>query len=88
MATKSKPPAKVPIDTKTAVKLEAKLRNGLTGSPAHIIDGPAPEKKKTKSATIELDGATVARFADYLRRQLIASEAHIFEDGEEQKKKK
>ena len=81
---KKKAPAKVPIDAKTAVKLEAKLRDGLAGSPAHIIDGPYPTKK-TKSTTVDLDGPTVARFANHLRAKLIASAAYIFDDSKKKK---
>ena len=83
---KKKAPAKVPIDAGTAVKLEKKLRDGLIGSPAHIIDGP-PSPKKKKSTTVDLDGATVARFANHLKSRLIGSSAHIFEAAKKKKKK-
>jgi hypothetical protein len=84
--TKKKAPAKVPIDAGTAVKLEKKLRDGLIGSPAHIIDGP-PSPMKKKARTVDLDGATVARFANHLKAQLIGSSAHIFEPPKKKQKK-
>jgi hypothetical protein len=84
MATKKpKGPVKVTIDEQSACNLEAALRAGLTGSPAHILDDPSkPIKKKRpkKPATIQLDARTVARFADHLRKTLTASGAHIGND--------
>jgi hypothetical protein len=88
MATaKPKAPVKVTIDPGSAVKLEAALRKGLTGSPAHIVDvPPKPKTSVKKSTSVELDARTVARFADHLRDKLTASGAYIFPD--EAKKKK
>lgn len=82
MATKKpKGPAKVTIDEQSAYNLEAALRAGLTGSPAHILDDPStpPSKKKRakKPATVELDARTVARFVDHINKSLTASAAHI-----------
>ncbi len=80
MATKKpKGPVKVTIDEQSACNLEAALRAGLTGSPAHILDDPSQpiKKRKKKPATIQLDARTVARFADHLRKTLTASAAHI-----------
>jgi len=87
MATaKPKAPVKVTIDAKSAVKLEAALRNGLTGSPAHITDQPPkPKSSKKKSTSVELDGRTVARFADHLRNKLGARGAYIFRDDKKTK---
>jgi len=82
---KKKAPVKVPIDVKTAIKLEAKLRHGLIGSPAHIIDGPPSPLKHKKSTTVDLDGPTVARFADHLRKKLISSASYIFDDDKKKK---
>jgi hypothetical protein len=88
MATaKPKAPAKVTIDAGAAVKLEAALRNGLTGSPAHIVDvPPKPKPGPKKSTSVALDASTVARFANHLRDKLTASGAYIF-PGEAKKKK-
>lgn len=88
MATaKPKGPVKVTIGAKSAVKLEAALRKGLTGSPAHIIDNPPDPKKRPKKASVELDASTVARFADHLRDKLVGSGAYIFPDDDDKKKK-
>jgi hypothetical protein len=85
--TKPKAPVKVTIDAETAARLEAALRSGLTGSPAHIVDTPPkPKPGPKKSLSVELDAPTVARFADHLRDQLTASGAYIIRD--EAKKKK
>ena len=80
MATaKPKGPVKVTIDAGSAVKLEAALRKGLTGSPAHIIDvPPKPKPGPKKSMSVELDARMVARFANHLRKKVTASGAYIF----------
>ncbi len=78
MATaKPKGPVKVTIGANSAVKLEAALRNGLTGSPAHITDEPPEPKKRPKNTSVELDAPTVAKFADHLRDKLVGSGAYI-----------
>lgn len=85
MATKKrKPPVKVTIGTKSAVKLEAALRKGLTGSPAYIIDNPPDPPKKPKKASVSLDARTVARFANHLRSQVVGSGAYIFPDDDDE----
>lgn len=84
---KAKTRAKVGIDAKAAAKLEAVLRNGLTGSQAYIGEADDFKSKgKKKSTSVELDAATVARFANHLKSRLIASGGYIFDD--EPKKKK
>lgn len=88
MATaKPKRPVKVTIGAKSAVKLEAALRKGLTGSKAYIIDNPPEPKKRPKKASVELDASTVARFANHLRDKLVGSGAYIFPDDDDKKKK-
>jgi len=89
MATaKPKGPVKVTIGANSAVKLEAALRKGLTGSPAHITDEPPEPKKRPKNTSVELDAPTVAKFADHLRDKLVGSGAYIFPDDDDDKKKK
>lgn len=85
--TKPKGPVKVTIGANSAVKLEAALREGLTGSPAYITDEPPEPKKKPKNTSIELDASTVAKFADHLRDKLVGSGAYIFPEDDDKNKK-